>query len=203
MGTLKTPSKTTSKAQQRREAAARAAKRRRFARFGLIAASIAIVAVVLVVAISAGSGGTGVTEPDRFSLPKIQGDGQVELADYRGTPVVVNFFASWCTACDAELPGFSKVSKELRGEVQFVGVASLESGDPLFMPKRHDIMWWPLARDIGGKQKSGLHDALGGGNSMPLTAFYDENGKLLAVERAAIPEAALRQRLRELYGVQV
>ncbi|MFA5885122.1 MAG: TlpA disulfide reductase family protein [Acidimicrobiia bacterium] len=200
MATPKAPSKT----QQRREAAARAAKRRRLVRAGLIAASIAIVAVVLVLAISAGSGGgTGVTDPDRFSLPRIQGDGQVELADYQGKPLVVNFFASWCTACDAELPGFSKVSKELRGEVQFVGVASLESGDPLFMPKRHDITWWPLARDIGGNQKSGLHDALGGGNSMPLTAFYDENGKLLGVDRAAIPEAALRQRLRDLYGVQV
>lgn len=196
--------KTAPKAQQRREAAARAAKRRRLVRVGLIATSIAIVAIVVVIAISGSSGGgTGVTEPDRFSLPRIEGDGQVELADYRGTPVVVNFFASWCAACDAELPGFSKVSEELRGEVQFVGVASLESGDPLFMPKRHDIMWWPLARDIGGNQKSGLHDALGGGNSMPLTAFYDENGKLLGVDRATIPEAALRQRLRELYGVQV
>jgi cytochrome c biogenesis protein CcmG/thiol:disulfide interchange protein DsbE len=193
--------RTRSHAQERREQAAR---RRRRVRIGLIVGSVAIVASILAVAVTSGGGGSaGDTDPRRFSLPVIQGDGRVQLADYRGTPVVVNFFASWCTACDAELPGFSKVSRELRGDVQFVGVASLESGDALFMPKRHDIMWWPLARDIGGSQKSGLHDALGGGNSMPLTAFYDERGKLLGVDRAALPEATLRARLRDLYGAPV
>lgn len=179
-------------------------RRRRRVLAGLVAGGAAVVAVVVVLALSVGSsGGTGVTDPERFDLPALDGDGRVALTDYAGTPVVVNFFASWCTACDVELPGFAKVSKELRGEVQFIGVASLETGDPLFMPRRHGIMWWPLARDIRGAQRSGLHDELGGGNSMPLTAFYDEDGVLLAVERAAIPEDALRRTLRELYDVEV
>jgi len=192
------------KAQMQRQAAARAAQRRRRVLTGLVGIGAAILIVVVLLAVTAGSGGgSGVTEPERFSLPAIEGDEQIALADYRGTPVVVNFFASWCTACDAELPGFATVSKELKGEVEFVGVASLETGDPLFMPKRHDIMWWPLARDVGGNQKSGLHDALGGGNSMPLTAFYDADGTLLGVDRAALPESTLRQRLRDLYGVEV
>lgn len=164
---------------------------------------MAIVAIVVAVAVSSGGGGTGVTDPARFDLPRIQGDGRVRLADYRGKPVVVNFFASWCTACDSELPGFSKLSKDLRDQVQFLGVDSLDTGDPLFMPRRHHIMWWPLAHDIGGSQHSGLHDALGGGNSMPLTAFYDADGNVLGVDRAALPEATLRARLRELYGVNV
>jgi thiol-disulfide isomerase/thioredoxin len=116
---------------------------------------------------------------------------------------VVNFFASWCTACDFELPGFAEVSAKLKGEVAFVGVDSLETGDPNYMPVRHHITWWPLARDVGGANGSGLHDALGGGSSMPVTVFYDADGRLLCVERSALPEDALKQELARLYGITV
>ena len=82
---------------------------------------------MLALALSTGGGsGAGVTDPARFSLPAIQGDGQIELADYRGKPLVVNFFAVLVHRVRSEeLPGFAKVSKEHHGEVQFVGVASL------------------------------------------------------------------------------
>jgi hypothetical protein len=110
-------------------------------------------------------------------------------------------FASWCTACDSELPGFSTVSAQLRGEVNFIGVSSLETGDPMYMPRRHGITWWPLARDVGGGNRSGLHDALCTCNSMPVTAFYDSNGHLLGVEREALPVNTLRALLRRFYGV--
>lgn len=163
------------------------------------------VGVLVVVAVAAfsgsGSGGASVTEPTRFDLPALHGEKRIRLADFRGKPVVVNFFASWCIACDAELPGFATVSAELIGKVTFVGVNSLETGDRDLMPKRHAITWWPLARDVDGAQGSGLHDALGGGNSMPLTAFYDRNGRLVTVVRGTVPEPALRQRIKQLYGI--
>lgn len=55
---------------------------------------------------------------------------------------------------------------------------------------------------MGGAHGSGLHDALGGGNSMPLTAFYDANGKLLAVERSAlVGQSALHNKIKQLYAV--
>lgn len=177
-------------------------RRRRMLTYGVGALALGVLIVVAVAAFSgAGKSGKGVTEPTRFDLPKLHGKERIRLADFRGKPVVVNFFASWCTACDQELPGFARVSKELKGKVQFVGVNSLETGDRDYMPVRHHITWWPLASDIGGAQASGLHDALGGGNGMPLTAFYDSNGKLLRVQRGAIPEPTLRQTVHQLYSV--
>jgi cytochrome c biogenesis protein CcmG, thiol:disulfide interchange protein DsbE len=167
----------------------------------LISLGVALVVGVgfAATALSGDGGDQGSTAPESFDLPAIQGDGRVRLADFQGRPVVVNFFASWCTACDAELPGFARVSRELDGHVAFVGVASNETGDPMLMPRRHDITHWPLARDIGGRNGSGLHQALGG-RGMPVTAFYDAEGNLLHVDLGALPEPALRQRLDDLYG---
>ena len=167
---------------------------------GLVAVT-ALVVVAVVAFSGTGTSGAGVTDPAKFDLPALDGGKRVKLADFHGKPLVVNFFASWCTACDAELPGFSKVSTELKGKVQFAGVSSLETGDKNLMPTRHGITWWPLAADINGSQGSGLHDALGGGNSMPLTAFYDSNGKLVNVVRGEVPESTLRQTIQQLYGI--
>jgi len=169
---------------------------------GVVGVGLAIVAVVAVLALTNdGGGGPGVTTPTAFDLPALTNSGRVRLADFRGRPVVVNFYASWCSACDFELPGFARVSRQLEGKVTFVGVNALETGDPLSMPKRHGIEWWPLASDIGGANHSGLHDALGGGTGMPVTAFYDADGKVLAVERQALPESSLRAELQRLYGL--
>jgi len=63
------------------------------------------------------------TDPTNWSLPALDGAGTVALAQFRGRPTVVNFFASWCSACDFELPGFATVSRQLSGQVHFVGVA--------------------------------------------------------------------------------
>jgi thiol-disulfide isomerase/thioredoxin len=167
-----------------------------------LGAGVAVLVAVAVAATS-GGGGSGVIRSDRFDLPALSGPGRVRLADFRGKPTVVNFFASWCSACDAELPGFSRLSSDLKGRVNFVGVDSLETGDRMYMPRRHHITWWPLARDIGVGHGSGLHDALGGGQGMPLTAFYDANGTLLQVERSALPEDVLRATVRQLYGITV
>src|SRR4029079_17855383 len=59
-----------------------------------------IVAVVAAFALSSQSnasstGPSDVIDPARFDIPTIDGTGRVRLADFKGKPVVVNFFASW------------------------------------------------------------------------------------------------------------
>lgn len=49
--------------------------------------------------------------PD-FSLTNLQGE-TVKLSDYKGKVVILNFWASWCPPCIAEMPDFDKVNKEL------------------------------------------------------------------------------------------
>ena len=46
----------------------------------------------------------------------------VRLSDFRGRPVVLNWYASWCGPCRAEIPDFQRAYKALDGEVVFLGV---------------------------------------------------------------------------------
>ncbi len=200
----KKPAATPRRPGNGRGAAARAVKqRKKRLQLGLTAAGILVVALVGIIAFRGSDPGTGVTTPTAFSLPALNGGGQVTLADYAGKPTVVNFFASWCTACDEELPGFKAEADALKGSVTFLGVASLETGNKNLMPKRHGLVgsFAALAQDVGGANGSGLHDALGGGNSMPLTAFYDAKGKLVDVQRTALTRDALRQKMADLFQI--
>ncbi|MGH2705674.1 MAG: TlpA family protein disulfide reductase [Actinomycetota bacterium] len=172
-----------------------------------IAAALLAVAALVGLAVVAGRRGSSPTtafstNPDRWELPRLGGQGTVRLADFRGKPVVANFFASWCVACEEELPGLAKVSRELEGQVVFVGVNSLDAGQGLSMARRFGIDQWPLVRDVGGEQGSGLHDALGA-RGMPATVFYDASGRRIDFAGGALSEAQFRERMRRLYGVRV
>jgi thiol-disulfide isomerase/thioredoxin len=137
-----------------------------------------------------------------FNLPALVGTGRVRLDDFRGKPLVVNFFASWCTACRGEAPGFRSVRAAVHGTVLFEGVDSMESGNGVVFARELGISDWLLARDVGGSSDSGLLEAIGG-IGLPITAFYSAEGKLLATHVGALDEPTLRAELRSLYGVRV
>lgn len=58
--------------------------------------------------------------PD-FTAYDAQGN-EVRLADYAGRPVVLNFWASWCSSCKLEMPHFDEKHRELGDDVQFLMV---------------------------------------------------------------------------------
>jgi thiol-disulfide isomerase/thioredoxin len=169
---------------------------------GFGALATVFVAAVLVVALQADDdGGSGTTDAESFDLPALEGDGRVRLSDFRGRPLVVNFFASWCTQCDAELPEFRDTARRVDGQVDFVFVNANEDGDWRPMAERNDILDFTLAEDIGGTQGNGLYRSVGGPGGMPITAFYDGEGNLVDVAFGALLGGALDDQLQELYGV--
>lgn len=131
----------------------------------------------------------------------MSGPGRVRLADFKGKPTVVNFFASWCTECDAELPGFRAAVDKYKGKVNFVFVNSNDAGDGKGMARKHDLLSLAAARDVGSPNGSGLYRSLGGTGGMPITAFYDANGQVVDKSFGALLGSNLDDSIHRLYGV--
>ena len=119
----------------------------------------------------------------------------VRLSDMKGKPVVLNFWASWCPPCKAEMPDFDKVSRELDGEVVFmmVNVWDTQSAAEAII----DSMGYtfPVYFDL-------LEDAVGkyGIESIPQTYFIDKWGGLVAYGVGALSEADLRYGISMIYN---
>ncbi|MDA2813196.1 redoxin domain-containing protein [Nocardiopsis sp. RSe5-2] len=71
-----------------------------------------------------GAGGSGGGAPAAldFSAPLV-GGGEIDGADLQGEPVVLWFWAPWCTVCKGEAPSVAEAAERYDGEVEFIGVA--------------------------------------------------------------------------------
>jgi thiol-disulfide isomerase/thioredoxin len=142
---------------------------------------------------------SGDSATDDWDLPSLfDGDQRITLDDLEGKPTVVNFFASWCAECERELPEFSSAAGTYGEEVDFVFVQSQETsvGAGRSMARDHDLEQFLVARDVGAGNDE-LSRGLGA-TGMPLTAFYDASGNLIDVQRGALVNGQLVQRLQQL-----
>jgi cytochrome c biogenesis protein CcmG/thiol:disulfide interchange protein DsbE len=109
--------------------------------------------------------------PD-FTAPLL-GGGELALADLAGSPVVLNFWASWCGPCEDEAPMLQQSYEEFGGRVHFVGVNIKDAlSDAQAFVEQYG-MEYPSVRDETGKIYSAY-----GLTGQPETFFIDASGKL-------------------------
>jgi thiol-disulfide isomerase/thioredoxin len=170
-----------------------------------VAGAAVLAGVITLAVIDHGSSAGYKTTTRGWVLPRLGAPGKVSLASLHGRPVVVNFFASWCTVCASELPVFTTDARALRGEVDVVEVNTLETGSGQAFAQRYHLASsvTAVASDVGGSQGDGLYQALGGTGSMPMTAFYSPAGALLTTHVGGFTASALASELHQLYGLSV
>jgi thiol-disulfide isomerase/thioredoxin len=118
-------------------------------------------------------------------------------ADLEG-PAVVNFFASWCAPCIAEMPDFEEVFQDVEGRVDFVGLAvSDRTADARRIVEQTGITYrW--ARDERGDVANAARVT-----QMPATMFVGADGEVVAVRSGALDADQLRDLIDEHLGVAV
>ena len=168
---------------------------RRLLTVAVVVAAVALLVGLAAVAFRPGKAG-GTATATAFDLPALSGPGRVRLADYRGKPVVVTLFASWCTACTTELPGFARTAAATRGRAEFIGVDSQETGNGAAFANRFGLAQsgMVLARDIGRSSTGGLYTAYDA-RGLPVTVIYGRDGTIKWKALEAVPEAVLAQEL--------
>jgi thiol-disulfide isomerase/thioredoxin len=131
----------------------------------------------------------------RVELPGLRG-GRVRLADLRGRPVVVNFWASWCPPCLAEMPEFERVHRRLGDRVAFLGVNQRDQAQAADQLARSTGVTYPLAVDPAGR----AFDAFGG-LGMPTTVLIRADGTVADIVAGQLDETLLAERIRRALGV--
>lgn len=184
------------------EAANEEAKRRRVI-FGLVGGFLAVLVAIVAIqwAVDSGDSGDSVAggaEGDPLpvaALTTLEGEA-FPLDSIVGEPTVLNFFASWCGPCRAELPAFQEVSEATTGQVRFVGVNTRET----------DI---DNARDLVAETGVTYTVALGddgtlfqdvGGLAMPTTAFVSAEGRIVEVHSGILTQGDLENKIDEHFG---
>ena len=117
---------------------------------------------------------------------------QLTLSSFRGTPLVVNFWASWCIPCKEEAPVLNAAARLYAGRVQFVGV-DIQDTDSAARAFQADVK---SPYPVGPAIKGSFHEW--GVMAPPETFFIDRQG--LVVSKVMGPVD--RQRL-EVYVSQL
>jgi thiol-disulfide isomerase/thioredoxin len=132
--------------------------------------------------------------PTTLELTRLDGPGSSRLADWHGTPVVVNLFASWCPACLTEMPAFERAFHDYAGRAAIVGVDSQDTADDGLRLARQLGVTYPLLIDTS---HADLYARLQG-QGMPVTAFISREGTVRRVYSGELDEALLRQLIDQL-----
>ena len=137
----------------------------------------------------------GFLAPD-FSLKTINGE-EVTLSDFHGQPILVNFWASWCPPCRAEMPSMENVYQEYQDQgfvVLAINVTHQDVlNDAVYFVEEQGFTY-PILLDERGiaSQEYQLR-------SLPTSFFIDREGIIQQIVLGGpIPEADLRARIEGL-----
>jgi len=166
-----------------------------------VRSSIAVLAVLAVIGllvfglVSHGSSriAVGETAPAP-TLPRLQGDGQGSLADYRGQWVLVNFWASWCIPCRDEAPALEEFQKAHGGpDFTVLGIDTRDlSGDGRQFAGKYELSY-PQLHDGDGAM---AHEY--GTTGVPENFLVDPHGKVEWTTPGPVSDAMLREEIAPL-----
>ena len=144
-----------------------------------VAVCAALVAAIIAIDATTGHKSPAAPPPPApaFTLPSLRDPvQQVSLNAYRGRPVILNFFASWCTACRGETPLLARFYRTSRGHVVIIGV----DADDKAPAARRFVQANGVMYPVGFESTSAVADAYGVSEiGIPETFFLDARHRIV------------------------
>jgi cytochrome c biogenesis protein CcmG, thiol:disulfide interchange protein DsbE len=148
-----------------------------------------LTAIGLIVSGSGGTGKPAVVDAAAFSLPSLGHSGQqVSLSGYRGQPLIVNFFASWCPPCQQETPLLASFYRTEKGKMALVGLDENDVVGNATTFTHKEGVGYPVGFDPAGTSATAY-----GVNALPQTFFLNARHQVVKRVFGAVTMADLNQ----------
>lgn len=123
---------------------------------------------------------------------------EINLSDFFGKPIIINFWASWCGPCQMEMPDFNEAYTAYQNEIEFLMVnmtdgsrETLEKASSFIKEKGYSF---PVYYDT--KYSAAITYSV---SSLPTTYFIDAKGNLIAHAKGAINAETLQKGIDMIY----
>ncbi len=128
-----------------------------------------------------------------FALRQVGTQNTIDVAQFKGKPVVINFWATWCGPCWEEHPVLVATARQVQPGVQFLGVVFQDTESKIqgFLDQRGSS--YPTVVDEAGK--TAIAYGVGG---VPETFFLDANGVIVAKYTGPMSSEDIETNLRKV-----
>ncbi|MCJ7732949.1 MAG: TlpA family protein disulfide reductase [Anaerolineales bacterium] len=110
-----------------------------------------------------------------FTLSTLEGK-ELDLEDLRGNPIILNFWASWCPPCRAEMPDFQQTYQEFQEtDLQIIAINATDQDSlkgMMAFVNQHNLKF-PIILDSTGETSQAYHV-----HSLPTSYFIDREGRI-------------------------
>ncbi|MFN0168770.1 MAG: TlpA family protein disulfide reductase [Bryobacteraceae bacterium] len=158
-------------------------------------------AALLMLSVATISGITLKKEAERKRAPDFElknGEGKiVRLSDYKGKVVLIDFWATWCGPCKAEIPWLIEMSKKYEADgLVVLGISMDSEGWPVVKPFMEKMsITYPIL--MGTKRAAYLY---GDVDALPVAFFVDREQRVAAIHSGAASRKQFEQAVMALLG---
>jgi len=129
-----------------------------------------------------------------FTIKHLDGK-DVKLSDYRGKVVLLNFWATWCGPCKAEIPGFVELQEKYGQDLVIVGYSVDDTAEKAAAFAKEYKINYPVLLGLG---REDVQDAYGPIWGIPASFLISKDGKVCKKHMGIAPKAVFEKEIKAL-----